>query len=194
MTNCIIENDFYGAGCQGKVDGTVSSTLNGCIIKRSVFGGGYKATNNAVKVYPTTQPTYSYYHCEKGLFSGFGAVEPEMWEWKQGASTNETWEEGILYTQSSITLTDLGNVTGEITLTIDGGYVGGTSEGMTPATAATATTEAIPEGGNVYGGGNESKSLNNTIVTLKGDAYIYGNVFGGGNKGIVSGSTEVNIE
>lgn len=194
LTNCIIEGDFYGAGCQGKVDGTVSSTLNGCIIKRSVFGGGYKATNNAVKVYPTTQPTYSYYHCEKGLFSGFGAVEPEMWEWKQGASTNETWEEGILYTQSSITLTDLGNVTGEITLTIDGGYVGGTSEGMTPATAATATTEAIPEGGNVYGGGNESKSLNNTIVTLKGDAYIYGNVFGGGNKGIVSGSTEVNIE
>ncbi len=196
LTNCIVEGDFYGAGCQGKVDGTVTSTLTNCEVRGSAFGGGYKAANNAVSVYPTTQPTYSYYNCERGIFSGFGTVEPETWNWKQGTAANETYDSDKqeLYTQSSITLSDLGNVTGAISLTIDGGYVGGTSEGETPATPATETTEAIPAGGSVYGGGNESKSLNNTTVTLKGDAIIYGNVFGGGNEGEVSGTAKVNID
>ena len=149
-----------------------------------------------MKVYPAAAPTLSIYNGETGIFSEFGTTEPDTFTWEQGNGDKPSADEANtkLKTSSSVTLTDLGNVTGEITLTIDGGYVGGTSEGMTPATAATATTEAIPEGGNVYGGGNESKSLNNTIVTLKGDAHIYGNVFGGGNKGIVSGGTEVNIE
>ena len=196
LTGCTVENDFYGAGCQGKVAGTVTSTLTNCTIKRSAFGGGYKAVSNEVKVYPAAAPTLSIYNGETGIFSEFGTTKPETFTWEQGNGDKPSADEANtkLKTSSSVTLTDLGNVTGEITLTIDGGYVGGTSEGMTPATAATATTEAIPEGGNVYGGGNESKSLNNTIVTLKGDAHIYGNVFGGGNKGIVSGGTEVNIE
>ena len=178
------------------MDGTVTSTLTNCEVRGSAFGGGYKAANNAVSVYPTTQPTYSYYNCERGIFSGFGTVEPETWNWKQGTAANETYDSDKqeLYTQSSITLSDLGNVTGAISLTIDGGYVGGTSEGETPATPATETTEAIPAGGSVYGGGNESKSLNNTTVTIKGDAVIYGDVFGGGNEANVSGSATVNIE
>ena len=69
-------------------------------------------------------------------------------------------------------MSDLGNVTDNISITIDGGTVAN----------------------NVFGGGNESKSLNNTTVTLKGDVTVGGDVFGGGNKAIVSGSTQVNIE
>ena len=197
LTNCTVNGDFYGAGCQGKVNGTVSSTLKDCTIKGSAYGGGYKAENNAIDVYPTDQPTYSIYNCERGLFSGFGTVDPEKdWKWEQGTSANETYDgrKKEIYTQNSITMTDLGNVTGAIEITVDGGYVGGTSNGMTPATTATATTEAIPAGGSVFGGGNESKSLNNTTVTLKGDAVVYGNVFGGGNQADVSGSATVNIE
>lgn len=196
LTNCIIEGDFYGAGCQGKVNGTVTSTLTNCEVRGSAFGGGYKAANNAVKVYPTTQPSYSAYNCEKGLFTEFGTIEPETWSWKQGTSANETYDDqkNELYTQKSITLADLGNVTGAITLTIDGGYVGGTSSGPTSAVPATATSDAIPAGGSVYGGGNESKSLNDTMVKLKGSAVVYGDVFGGGNKANVTGSATVNIE
>lgn len=179
LSECIVENDFYGAGCQGKVTGTVTSTLTDCEVKGSAFGGGYKAENNAVDVYPTTQPTYSSYNCERGLFSGFGTVAPEKdWKWEQGSNENETYNNKIIYTQNSIVLADLGNVTGDISLTIKGESKIGTGI----------------NGGSVYGGGNESKSLSNAIVTLAGNTTVSGNVFGGGNEGPVSGSATVNIE
>jgi hypothetical protein len=199
LNGCTIINDFYGAGCQGKVNGTVTSTLTNCTIKGSAFGGGFKATANEVDVYPVTQPSLSVFTKETGLFSEFGTVTPETYEWIQGDASHDEVagtgvNEGKLFTSKDVTLTDLGNVTGTISITIDGGYVGGTSEGQTPAQPATATSEARPAGGSVYGGGNESKSLNNTIVTLKGNAEIYGDVFGGGNKGLVSGNSTVNIQ
>ena len=156
----------------------MTSTLTDCIVKGSVYGGGYKAENNTLQVYPNTQPTYSVYTKETGLFSDFGTVEPETWTWAQGTEDTKDEETNTLYT--STTLTDLGNVTGNITLTIDGNSVIGT-EGNTAT-------------GNVFGGGNESKSLSNTTVTLKDYTQVLGNVFGGGNKAIVAGSTTVKIE
>ena len=68
-----------------------------------------------------------------------------------------------------------------MTLTIDGNSVIGTDGGD-------ETT------GCVFGGGNESRSLSNTTVTLKGNTEVKHNVFGGGNKAIVAGSTTVKIE
>ena len=196
LTGCTVENDFYGAGCQGTVNGTVTSTLTNCSIKRNAFGGGYKATSNEVKVYIASAPRLSVYNGETGIFSNFGTTEPETFTWEQGNGDYPTADDAndILKTSKNVTLTDLGNVTKAISLTIKGGYVGGTSEGQTPAVPATATSDAIPAGGSVYGGGNESKSLDSTTVTLKGDAVIYGDVFGGGNKAEVQGSTTVNIE
>lgn len=192
LTECTVESDFYGAGSQGNVDGTVTSTLTNCTIKRNAFGGGYKATSNKVMVYPAAAPVpLSVYNGETGIFSEFGTTDPEAFTWEQGNGTYPTAEEAnkILKTSSSVTLTELGNVTGDISLTINGGYVGGTDEGESPAMVA----EAIPGGGSVYGGGNESKSLSNTTVTLKGNAYIYGDVYGGGNKAEVQGTATVNI-
>ena len=196
VTNSLItkltSGDFYGAGCQGKVSGTVTSTLTNCTIVGSAYGGGYQAESNEVDVYPggdENKPTYSEYTKQTGIFSDFGTKDPITFEWKQsepdhaaGTSidADAQGEGGTLYTD--VTMTDLGNVTGAISLTIDGGYVGGTSEGQSSA------------GGSVYGGGNESKSLDSTTVTLKGDAVIYGDVFGGGNKAEVQGSATVNIE
>ena len=174
--------DFYGAGCQGKVSGTVTSTLTGCEIQGSAFGGGYKASSNNVEVYTTTPPSYSVYTKETGIFSDFGEFPtPEIFAWKPGNSgSNDSSKE--LYTgMTQAQMDELGNVTGNIILTIDGGTVG-------------AENDNNADHGNVYGGGNESKSLGNATVTLKGDAVIYGNVFGGGNKAEVQGSTTVNIE
>ena len=178
--------DFYGAGCQGKVDGTISSELNNCIVAGSAYGGGYKAESNAVDVYPTTQPIYAYYTKQTGIFSDFGTVAPVKFQWKQNdeshaagssieADTNG--QGGTLYT--SVTMSDLGNVTGAISLTIDGD--------------STIGTEGDSKTGNVFGGGNESKSLNNTTVKLKGNTRVLGSVFGGGNEAEVGGSTYVTI-
>lgn len=196
LTGCTVENDFYGAGCQGTVNGTVTSTLTNCTIKRSAFGGGYKAVSNEVKVYPAAAPTLSIYNGETGIFSEFGTTTPAFFTWVQGTGDNPTADEANtkLKTSKNVTMAELGNVAGTISLTIDGGYVGGTVQGETPEVPPTATTAAIPAGGNVYGGGNESKSLSNATVTLKGDAVIYGDVFGGGNKADVQGSATVNIQ
>ena len=197
LTGCTVENDFYGAGCQGKVDGTVTSTLTNCTIKRSAFGGGYKAESNKVEVYPAAAPDpLSVYNGETGIFSEFGTTDPEIFTWEQGKENAPKADDDNdkLETSKNVTLTDLGNVTNAISITIDGGYVGGTVDGISPAVAATATTDAIPAGGNVFGGGNESKSLNNTTVILKGNAVVYGDVFGGGNKAIVEGTATVNIQ
>ena len=176
LNNCEFENDFYGAGCQGTVNGTVTSTLTGCTVAGDVFGGGYKAVSNEVEVYPTTLPTMSVYNRERGIFSDFGTVEPEIFTWEQGTEENNNKWAGdtstTLYTGTDVKMSDMGNVTDAISLTIDGGSVTGS----------------------VYGGGNESKSLNNATIDLKGNLTVGGNVFGGGNKGIVEGKATVNIE
>ena len=170
LSHCVIEKDFYGAGCQGKVNGTVTSRLTDCEVKGSAFGGGYKATSNEVSVYPTTQPTYSVFTKETGLFSDFGTVEPETYTWIHGDAAGSNTTNETLTTTTD--MSELGNVTDDITLTIDGGSVAE----------------------NVFGGGNESKSLRDTNVTLTGDANIGQNVFGGGNKADVEGSATVNIQ
>lgn len=174
LTPLATSGDFYGAGCQGKVDGTVTTTLTDCEVEGSAYGGGYKAESNEVSVYPTTQPTYSVYTRETGLFSDFGTVEPETYNWKSGTAgkSNQTSKE--LYTD--VVLTDLGNVTGDISITIGGNSKIGTGSA----------------GGCVFGGGNESKSLNNTTVTIV-NGTVTEDVYGGGNLADVTGNTKLNL-
>jgi len=171
LTGCTIEKDFYGAGCQGKVNGTVTSTLTSCELKRNVFGGGYKAENNTVKVYPTDAPTLSVYNGETGIFSEFGTTTPVTFTWEQGTGADPEADEDHLKlkTSKSVTMTELGNVTKAISLTIDGGSVDGA----------------------VFGGGNESKSLDNTTVVIQNGTTIGRSVYGGGNLADVNGNTSV---
>lgn len=173
LTGCTIEHDFYGAGCQGKVDGTVTSTLKDCEVKGSAFGGGYKAESNEVEVYPATAPAFSVYNGETGIFSEFGTTEPETFTWEQGYVNNPTADDTNkkLYTNKDVTMSDLGNVTGAITITID---------------------EGTTVGGSVFGGGNESKSLSNTTVKMVGGSVTQ-DVYGGGNAADVGGGTTINL-
>jgi hypothetical protein len=97
----------------------------------------------------------------------------------------------ILYTNVDLDKSNLGSVNGKVTLTITTSGENGISTIGTDGDSAT---------GHVYGGGDES-AVNNTdnpttastIVTIKGNTTVNGNVFGGGNRGIVSGTTTVNI-
>ncbi len=164
---CTVLGNYYGAGCQGKVAGTVTSTLTDCTLMQSAYGGGYKASANTLSVYPTTQPTYSTYTKETGLFSDFGTVTPDIFTWQYKSSTGSDETNKILYTTTN--MSTLGNVTGAISITVDGGTVGES----------------------VFGGGNESPSGDGTTVVIKSDARIYKNVYGGGNQGEVGGDTKV---
>ena len=87
----------------------------------------------------------------------------------------------LVATTIHITMIGIGIILCTYRTAIDGGTVG-------------AENDTNANHGNVYGGGNESKSLDNTTVTLKGSAHIYGNVFGGGNKAEVQGTATVKIE
>ena len=189
LNNCTVLTDFYGAGCQGKVDGTVNSTLTGCTVKGSAFGGGYKAVSNILYVYPTTQPTYSVYDRQTATFSDFGNVEPEAWEWRQGTKNSRVVdaENHIVYTEASTPMNELGNVTGDISLTLNGCTIG-----------TTHNAHADVNDGCVYGGGNESKSLKNTSVLINDTVeakttYINHSLFGGGNKADVMGNTTIDM-
>ncbi len=170
LQNCTIIGDFYGGGCQGTVAGTVKSTLTNCTLQRNAFGGGFKAAANEVKVYPATQPTYSVYNKETGIFSEFGTVEPETYTWQHDNKYDSDPSNKILYTTTD--MTQLGNVTDTITLDIKGGTVAQS----------------------VFGGGNESPSRDNTSVTIDENAVVGTNVFGGGNIADVDGSTQVSIK
>jgi len=169
LTGCTIQNNFYGAGCQGKVAGTVTSTLTDCNVMGSAFGGGYKAQSNNVDVYPTTQPTYSEYIKQMGIFTEFGTVAPETYTWSNSISAPDQTNKLL---NTSVNMNDLGNVTGAISITINGSSV-------------------INQ--NVYGGGNESPSRSNTSVLIEGSTSISGQLYGGGNQALVDGDVTVNI-
>ena len=197
------------------MDGTVNSTLTGCTIHKSAFGGGYKAESNEVKVYPTTPVTpLSSYNCVTSVFSDFGEFPtPETFTWVQGTQEHNNEADLTdsnapkLYTGTDVTMTNLGNVTGAITLTLDGHTVvhenvfggGNWSKSLNNATVIVKGTSEV--GQDVFGGGNNaSVGINttgtpgNTTVKLQESAKVLGNVYGGGNEGPVGGDSKVIIE
>ena len=90
---------------------------------------------------------------------------------------------GNWYIYTTESLTGLGTVSGNATLTIRGtSEVGTLKEGVLKAGT-----------GNVFGGGAQSAVTGNTTVKLLENANILGNVFGGGDQGEVGGSAKVNI-
>ena len=193
LTDCTINKNFYGGGSLGKVDGPVTSTLTNCKVKGNVFGAGYSASKPTVEVMNTGGFVKAPFY-DSNLGAYFEPTYPETvtYEWKHADPVNETDNaidktNHILYTTEDLSHTNLGSVSGAVTLTITGNSVIGT--------AGDTTT------GNVYGGGDQS-TVNNattpasasTTVTISGNTEVLGNVFGGGNQGLVSGSATVNIE
>lgn len=200
LNGCTINGNFYGGGSLGKVDGDVTSTLTNCIVKGNVFGAGYSASKPTVEVMPTsgfiTEPSYD---TKTGSFTN-GVLPSKTtatptttytWKPKDGDKYIDTGK-SELYTSVDLSESNLGSVSGAVTLTI-------TTEGTNGKTVI--GTVGNTDTGNVYGGGDESYVNNSTTpadasttVTLSGNTEVLGSVFGGGNKGLVSGSTTVNIE
>ena len=173
LTNCTILQDFYGGGCQGRVAGDASSTLTNCKVNGSVFGGGYTATATPCLVYPTTKPTYSKYLKATGSFTSFGAVAPETYYWVQVSSITTPANESKKEIYTTVDMSVMGEVKGKTTVVVDG------------------ASQVL---GGVYGGGNMSKVVGTTNVTIETtDTYRINEVYGGANRADVGDNTTVNI-
>ena len=190
LKNCIVENNFYGGGSIGKVDGTATSELENCTVKGSVFAGGYSASLPAIPVREAGFTTIPKFNNQSGMFEPGVFTETTDFDWTSGTLTenataiNTAGGKHDIYTNT--VLTDLGEVANTV-LTITG------------------TTTV---GGSVYGGGEESGVDGNTEVTVSGGTIgseanggvEYGNVYGGGKgkrdnvtAGLVKGNTKVKI-
>ena len=192
LTDCTINTNFYGGGFLGGVTGNVTSTLNNCTVKGAVFGAGYSASAGTVTISnkdktPPVANTYT------------GIIKPQTggtsttyyWTHDKGSTSSpitaatETDSKNYFYTE--IPLDNLGTVSGDVALTING-------------------TTTVGE--SIYGGGEESVVNGNTTVTVTGGTIgttgkggaTWGNVYGGGkgkdddvNAGLVKGNTNVTI-
>ena len=189
--------NFYGGGSLGKVEGPVTSTLINCTVEGNVYGAGYSATQPTVAVMNNAFQTEPHYDGNLGAYLEAKLPSTTQYTWVHAETVNSD-ETAInkgnseLYTTVDLSKSNLGSVSGAVTLTI-------TTNGENGKTIIGTLNNGNT--GHVYGGGDESYVTNDatpaqasTIVTISGNTEILGNVFGGGNQGDVSGSTTVNIE
>ena len=181
LTDCTITGNFYGGGNLGKVSGPVTSTLNSCTVYGNVYGAGYSASLPTVEVDSIGFRVEPYYYTSLGSYRTGVKGATTTYTWQQGGSIGIDKTNHILYTTVDLSNTNLGSVTGKVTLTVSGNSRIGNNIGLNA------------ESGNVFGGGSESRVVGNTEVMIFGRTTIYGNVYGGGNKGEVTGNTKVII-
>lgn len=208
LTDCTVTSNFYGGGSLGKVAGTVTSTLTNCTVLGNVYGAGFSASLPIVEVDSISFRVEPYYYENLGTYrTGVKSPACTTYTWAQtpdnariaNAANNDAKTaraidktNHILYTDDTLSKTNLGSVSGAVTLTLKGNTTVGTLD----------DDDNLVEGtGNVYGGGDES-SVNNTdnpanastTVNLQQGVTVHGNVFGGGNRGAVSGNSSVIIQ
>ena len=197
LNNCTINNNFYGGGFLGGVTGNVTSTLNNCTVNGAVFGAGYSASAGTVDIHNKDKvpPVPNLY---TGMIKPQSGGTFTTYEWTNtktfGTKNLSTGSPTILnpngdgknYIYTEVSLENLGSVSGNVTLTINGKTVGES----------------------VYGGGEESVVNGNTTVTVTGGTIgttgkggaTWGNVYGGGKgkendvtAGLVKGNTNITI-
>ena len=153
LKGCTIENNFYGGGSLGKVVGDVTSELDGCTVKGNVFGAGFSARVPTLEVRNAGFTQNPKFNSESGMFEPGVFSGTTTFNWKNGSfpangKADPAFAEGNVTTDINLEKTNLGSVSGTVTLTIKGDSEIGTQ--------GDATT------GNVYGGGDESTVNNAT--------------------------------
>ena len=180
LTGCTIDSSFYGGGSLGKVAGNVVSTLDDCTVKGNVFGAGYSATLPEVSVMNTggfnKQPYY-----DKDLGAYLPGVLPNTvdYTWEHKDQVNAT--SNAIDTDNHILYTEE-----IITKTNLGSVAGNVTLTLENTTVGTLENGTLKEGtGNVYGGGDQStvqKAVdnNNNPIADTGNTTV-----------ILKGTTEV---
>ena len=176
LTGCTINGNFYGGGSLGKVNGPVSSTLTDCTVKGNVYGAGFSASLPTVLVDAIGFETEPYYYEQLGTYrtgvkyKNNANYAPTTYTWEHGDDIGIDKTNHILYTTENLSKTNLGSVTGNISLILQG---------------------KTKVRGSVFGGGEESVVGGNTEVIINDQTRVYGNIYGGGNMGEVNQNTKV---
>ena len=210
LNDCTIKNNFYGGGNLANVNGNVTSTLTNCKIEGNVFGAGFSGRIEPFRVHDKSTTQIPYIDKAGVMHNGkleYGNTEytwineiPEEWHISPEPTTDNPKfiHDGTTYVYTTVDLSDLGTVSGKVSLTIDGN------------TVADEDGKVMTVGKSVYGGGEESAVDGDTEVEVKAgtigvaNAPVYeaivGNVYGGGKgkdndklAGLVKGNTKVTI-
>ena len=172
LKECTITGSFYGGGSLGKVDGPVTSVLDSCLVKGNVYGAGYSASLPTVEVDSIGFRMEPYYYTDMGTYRTGVKGVTTTYTWEQGSSISIDKTNHILYTTADLSKTNLGSVSQDVSLTIEGN----------------STVK-----GSVFGGGEESAVGGSTFVFINERTKVFGNIYGGGNMGEVGGDTRVII-
>ena len=184
LTDCIVKGSFYGGGNLADVSGDVESTLMGeTHVYGSAFGGGFSASIPQFRIHDKS--TVKYPHQDlTGTITDHGSLKYVKdgtkdryytWCYKDPETEvvtpagvvipsdvntgNPTFQfGGKWYCYTTVPLVNLGVVSGNTTITVQGSCV---------------------VDGSVFGGGEESNVKGNTQVNINGGT-ITQNVFGGG--------------
>lgn len=183
LTDCMVMNDFFGGGNLANVDGNVTSVLTNTTVMGSAFGGGFSASIPSFRVHDKSTVEFPY-RDHTGTITKTGSLDyvkengkDIYYTWtnilpsgKNVTTDNPTYkgDDGKWYCYTTISLNNLGTVSGKTELTING------------------DKSDIKE--SVYGGGKESgvdgntwvEVNNGTIGTTGEGGATYGNVYGGG--------------
>ena len=207
LINCTVKKNFYGGGNLANVNGNVTSTLTDCTILGNAFGGGFSGKIEPFRIhdknaahfpyidgaglmqdglnrlnsleYIDRDYTWCYKNPDTGEMFPQGVVIPSSANTGTGATFEYPIGSNKWYALTTVSLEGLGAVSNNVTLTL---------EGLT-----TVGTLGVSGTGNVYGGGDESEVLQNTLVHVKDQTKVLGNIYGGGNQGKVGGDTKVII-
>lgn len=196
LDNCIVNEDFYGGGNQGRVNGSITSMLIDCRVGGSAYGGGYSAATPTCEVRRTLPSDYSALNTNTGIFGGVTLPLVEEYKWANGITEVDHTRKLI---PTDLDLKDLGLVAGEVKMVIGGdSKIGNSVFGGGNESTVEGQTEVIIEGAgvvineSVFGGGNEALVDGDTHVRIK-NGIVNGNVYGAGNKAEVTGTTDVVI-
>jgi hypothetical protein len=190
-----VNNNFYGGGNLGNVNGYVTSTLTNCNIFGNAYGGGFSASIPAFPVHDKTKVsfptrdaagvchngsvgyrtddennnikyTWCYKNPQTNLVLPSGVIIPSgVTTGKPAFQYEDKW-----YCYTTVSLEDLGTISGNTSITVEG------------------NTSIL---GHVFGAGDASKVQGDTFVYIKDHAKVFGNIYGGGNMGEVGGNTKV---
>lgn len=173
LNNCRITEDFFGGGNLGKVAGNVTSTLNNCTVNGSVYGAGYSASVPEVEVFDLGgfDPTPNYNQSTGVYEQGhFPTKKTFIWQQVKSISNGAQCLDGN-YIKTTQNLSDLGTVSGNVTLNIIGDKTNITGNVYGGGALASSNT-------NFYKENNPDTNTKTTINLLGGT--ITGDAYGGG--------------